>query len=97
MALWWSLGESRYCYSSVTSSTAITIASATCAVYQLSETASTVTTVSSGNAVISSNTSTDVTLAFLVTPPAVGNYVVIFSYVIGSETFESKQIITVRD
>ena len=97
--MFWYLGETRYIYAVVTSTAAVTISSATCSVYLLSEGASedTITSKSSGNAVISGNISTSVTLGYLFTPDILGNYLAIFSYVIGSETYESRQIINVRE
>mgnify|MGYP001618654229 CR=1 FL=1 len=96
--MFWYLGETRYIYAVVTASSAITITSATCAVYLLTEgSTDVVTSISTGNAAISGNISAAVTLGYLFTPSASGNYLGIFSYVIGSETYESRQIINIRE
>ncbi len=85
----WTLGEQRYIYTSVSSTTGvITIASATYSVFDTADE----TVVTSGIATISGET-----LSFLWLPDESGNYLAQFAYIVDDETFKSSQVIEVRE
>jgi hypothetical protein len=85
----WHLGEERYAYTRVTSSTgvAFTISDATYSIYDEDD-----VVVASGSATIDG-----ATIYALWKPSEIGVYTVHFLYEIGTETFSSKQVIEVKD
>lgn len=84
----WVLGEKRYAYSEVISSTPVTISSATYSIFDVEDES----TVASGVASISSQI-----VYCLWQPTEVGTYVVDFDYVVGEQTFTSRQVIEVKE
>jgi hypothetical protein len=88
----WYLGENRYFYTQVSSSssTTFTITSATYVIYNVNASGSAATLVTSGTATVEGTT-----IYTRWAPTVAGTYVAIFSYVIGEETFESRQVIEV--
>ncbi len=85
----WTLGEQRYVYASVVSTSGdITIASATYSIFDTADE----TVVTSGIATISGQT-----ISFLWLPGEAGNYLAQFAYIVDDETFKSSQVIEVRE
>ena len=85
----WYIGESRYAYATVTATSGdFTISSCTYVIYNCS----TEEAVASGTGSIITHT-----VYALFTPTAAGKYVCIFSYVIGEETLEARQVVEVRE
>ncbi len=86
----WHLGEKRYIYTSVTSSSedAFIVSSATYEVYDTSDDS----LVISGNATIDYHT-----IYTLWEPTEVGIFICKFDYVIGTETYSSTQVIEVKE
>jgi len=85
----WYVGESRNVYTTVTSTAgSFTITSAVYAVYDTSDNS----TVASGVAIVDGSD-----IYFRWTPSESGWFVADIDYVLGTETFTSRQVIEVRD
>ncbi len=85
----WYLGETRYVLIVVSLSTGATITSAVYTIYSCADES----IADSGAASISGSTLSSA----LWTPSIVGFYVVDFDYVVGLETFTSRQVIEVKE
>jgi hypothetical protein len=97
----WQLGEAQNVYATVTGDEAFTISSCTCDFYQISD-ATTLNEsefVASGTVTITGQGTTINIVYAKFTPAEVGNYIAVFSYVVGTGesavTGKSSQVIEV--